>query len=79
MDPGVIVSSRKQQVWRSFYQLRSIFESAAKDTLKIAFFRSAVGSLLAYGLGAVPMTATREAALDASYRRLLRARLTRST
>lgn len=31
--------------------------------------------MLAYGLEAVPMSATREAAMNASYRRLLRATL----
>ena len=67
MDPDVIIASRKQQAWRALHQLRSIFDSAANDTLKIALFRSAVESVLAYGLEAVPMTATREAGLEASY------------
>ena len=75
MNADAVVDFRKQQAWRSLHQLRTIFQSSAKDSLKIALFRSAVESVLAYGLEAVPMTASREAALDASHRRLLRSAL----
>ena len=75
MNCDAILESRKQLAWRALYLLRSIFESAARDSLKIALFRSAVESVLSYGLEAVPMTESRAASLNGAYRRLLRAAL----
>ena len=72
MNPDNIIAERKAQAWRAAFLLRSLFNSAAKDEWKIRLFRSAVEPILLYSLEAVPLTPSRERALDASYRRLLR-------
>jgi hypothetical protein len=72
MSPDSIVAERRAQAWRAAYLLRAIFNSSARDTLKIRLFRAAVESILLYSLEAVPLTPSREQALDASYRSLLR-------
>uniref|UniRef100_A0A1I8GUQ0 Cystathionine beta-synthase n=1 Tax=Macrostomum lignano TaxID=282301 RepID=A0A1I8GUQ0_9PLAT len=71
-DPDAIVNNRKQLAWRASHLLRSISNCRiATDCLKVALFRSAVETVLTYGLEAVPMTATGEASLEAWHRHQL--------
>ena len=72
MRPDAIVAERRAQAWRAAYLLRALFNSSARDALKVRLFRSAVEPILLYGMEAVPMTPSRENAIDASYRALLR-------
>ena len=72
MSPDSIIATRKAQAWRAAYLLRHFFDSDARDDSKIRLFRAAVESVLLYGTEALPMTSTRERALDASYRALVR-------
>ena len=75
MSPDSIVADRKAQAWRATHLLRPIFNSPARDELKIKLFRATVESVLLYGMEAVPLTETRERALDAMHRSLLRGAL----
>ena len=72
LSPDTIVSDRRTQAWRAARMLRPIFNSSARDRLKMRLFRAAVEPILLYGMEAVPITETRERALDAHYRSLLR-------
>lgn len=72
MIPDVILVERKAKAWRAAYLLRALFNSSARDALKVRLFRSAVEPILLYGLEAVPMTPSRDSTIDASYRALLR-------
>ena len=72
MRPDSIVAERRAQAWRAAYLLRAFFNSGANEALKIRLFRTAVEPIFSYGLEAVPLTTTRESALNASYRALLR-------
>ena len=53
-------------------KLRSIFNSKANDTIKIGLCRSAVESMLLYGLECLPLTSTLQDKHDSAYRRILR-------
>ena len=53
-------------------KLRSIFNSKANDGIKIGLCRSAVESILLYGLECLPLTSTLQDKLDSAYRRILR-------
>ena len=75
VSPDSILADRKAQAWRASHLLRPIFDSSARDKIKVKLFRATVESVLLYGLEAVPMTQTRELALDATYRSLLRSAL----
>ena len=72
MSPDSILRDQRTQAWRASHLLRHIFNSSAEDALKLRLFRAAVEPILLYGLEAVPMTDTRQRALDAAYRSLLR-------
>jgi hypothetical protein len=72
MSPDGILAERRAQAWRGAYLLRPLFNSSARDALKVRLFRSAVEPIFLYGLEAVPITPSRERTLDASYRSLLR-------
>ena len=75
VSPDSILADRKAQAWRASHLLRPIFDSSARDGVKVRLFRATVESVLLYGLEAVPMTETRERALDAMHRSLLRSAL----
>ena len=53
-------------------KLRSIFNSKVNDSIKIGLCRSAVESILLYGLECIPLTLTLQDKLDSAYRRILR-------
>ena len=72
MLPDSILADRRAQAWRASYLLRKFFNSKARDDTKTRLFRAVVEPILLYGTEALPMTETRERALDASYRALLR-------
>uniref|UniRef100_A0A1I8HIG2 Reverse transcriptase domain-containing protein n=1 Tax=Macrostomum lignano TaxID=282301 RepID=A0A1I8HIG2_9PLAT len=72
MSPEAIIADRRTQAWRAMHHLRPIFTSGGRDDLKIHLFRAAVEPILLHGMEAVPMTTTRERALDAMHRNLLR-------
>ena len=52
-------------------KLRSIFNYYANDAIKIGLCRSAVESILLYGLECLPLTSTLHDKLDAACRRIL--------
>ena len=72
MSSEAIICDRRAQAWRASHLLRNFFNSSARDDTKVRLFRAAVEPILLYGLEAVPMTATRERAVDGLYRALLR-------
>ena len=51
---------------------RSIFNSKANDAIKIGLCRSAVESILLYGIECLPLTSTLKDKLDSACRRILR-------
>ena len=51
---------------------RSFFNPNANDAIKIGLCRSAVESILLYGLECLPLTSTAQHKLDSAYRRILR-------
>ena len=53
-------------------KLRSIFNHEANDAIKIGLCRSAIESILLYGLECLPLTSTLQDKLDSAYRRILR-------
>ena len=58
--------------WAAATNLRSIFNSKANDAIQIGLCRSAVESILLYGLECLPLTSTLQDKLDSAYRRILR-------
>ena len=64
--------SRLSKAWTAATKLRSIFNSKANDSIKIGLCRSAVESMLLYGLECLPLTLTVQDKLDSAYRRILR-------
>ena len=62
-----IVSDRRAQASRATKLLRPVFNSQARDSIKIRLFRATVETILFYGLEAVPMTETRERTLDGTH------------
>ena len=58
--------------WLAARRLAKIAFSKSHMSIKISLFRSAVESVLLYGLETVPLTATRAARLNATHRQLLR-------
>ena len=53
-------------------KLRSFFYSKANDSIKIGLCRSAVESILLYGIECLPLTSTLQDKLSAAYRCILR-------
>ena len=72
LDPDNLFGERRRLAWVAARSLRCIFHSPAKDITKVLIFRCIVETVLMYGLEAIPLTNTREAAMDASHRCLLR-------
>ena len=52
-------------------KLRSIFNSKTNDVIKIGLCRSAVESILLYGLECLPLTSILQDKLDSAHRRIL--------
>ena len=67
-----VFRSRLSKAWAAATKLRSIFNSKANDATKIGLYRSAVESILLYGLECLPLTSTLQDNLDSAYRRILR-------
>ena len=67
-----VFRSRLSKAWAAATKLRSIFNSKANDAIKIGLCRSAVESILFYGLECLPLTSTLQDKLDSAYRRILR-------
>ena len=67
-----VFRSRLSKAWASAIKLRSIFNSKANDAIKIGLCRSAVESILLYGLKCLMLTSTLQDKLDSAYRRILR-------
>ena len=67
-----VFRSRLSKAWASATKLRSIFNFKANDSIKIGLCRSAVESILLYGLECLPLTLTLQGKLDSAYRRILR-------
>ena len=60
--------SRLSKAWAVATKLCSIFNSKADDAIKIGLCRSAVESILLYGLECLPLTSTLQDKLDSAYR-----------
>ena len=67
-----VFRSRLSKAWAAATILRSIFNSKANDFIKIGLCRSAVESILFYGLECLPLTLTLQDKLDSAYRLFLR-------
>ena len=67
-----VFRSRLSKAWAAATKLRSIFNSKANDSIKIGLCRSAVESILLYGLEYIPLTLILQDKLDSAYRRILR-------
>ena len=72
LNPDKQFAERRKLAWVAARSLRQIFNSPASDCTKTRLFQSVVESVLLYGLEAIPITVTREAAMDRSHRCLLR-------
>ena len=72
INAETVFRSRLSKAWAAATKLRSIFNSKANDSIKIGFCRSAVESILLYGLECLPLTLTLQDKLDSAYRRILR-------
>ena len=66
-----VFRSRLSKAWAAATKLRSIFNSKANDAIKIGLCRSAVESILLYGLDCLPLTLTPQDKLDSAYRRIV--------
>ena len=66
-----VFRSRLSKALAAATKLRSIFSSKANDAIKIGLCRSAVESILLYGLECLPLTSTLQDKLDSAYRRIL--------
>ena len=60
------------KAWAAATKLHSIFNSKANDAIKIGLCRSAVESMLLYGLECLPLTSTLQDKLYSAYRHILR-------
>ena len=67
-----VFRSHLSKAWAAATKLRSILNSKANDAIKICLCRSAVESILLYGLECLPFTSTLQDKLDSAYRRILR-------
>ena len=67
----MVFRSRLSKAWAAATKLCSIFNSKANDAIKIGQCRSAVESILLYGLECLPLTSTFEDKLDSAYKRIL--------
>ena len=67
-----VFGSRLSKAWAAATKLRSILNSKANDAIKIGFYRSAVESILLYGLECLPLTFTLQDKLDSACRHVLR-------
>ena len=67
-----VFQSHLSKAWAAATKLRSIFNSKENYAIKIGFCRSAVESILLYGLECLPLTSTLQGKLDSAYRRILR-------
>ena len=67
-----VFRSRLSKAWAVATILRSIFNSKVNDAIKIGLCRSAVESILLYGLECLPLTSTLQDKLDSAYRRIFR-------
>ena len=67
-----VFRSRLSKAWAAATKLRSILNYQANDSTKIGLRRSAVQSILLYGLECLPLTLTLQDKLDSAYRRILR-------
>ena len=67
-----VFRSRLLMTWASTTKFRSIFNSKGNDVIKIGFCRSAVESILLYGLEILPLTSTLLDKIDSAYKRFLR-------
>ena len=63
---------RLSKAWAAAAKHRSIFNSKANDSIEIGLCRSAVESILLYGLECLPLTLTLQDKLDSAYIRILR-------
>ena len=63
---------RLSKAWAAATKLRSIFNSKANDAIEIGLCRSAVESILLYGLECLHETSTLQDKLDSTYGRILR-------
>ena len=61
-----VFRSRFSKAWADATKLRSIFNSKANDAINIGLCRSAVESMLLYGLGCIPLTSTLQDKLDSA-------------
>ena len=67
-----VFRSRLSKAWAAATKLRSIFNSKVDDAMKICLCRSAVESILLYGLECLPLTSELQDKLDSAYKRILR-------
>ena len=67
-----VFRSRSSKAWAAATKLRSIFSSKANDSIKIGLCRSAVESILLYGLECLPLISTLQDKLDSAYGRIFR-------
>ena len=67
-----VFRSRLSKELAAANKLRLIFNSKANDSIKIGLCRSAVESILLYGLECLPLTLTLQDKLDSAYRHILR-------
>ena len=67
-----VFRSRLSKAWAAATKLRSIFNSKTYDAIKIGLCRSAVESIMLYGLECLPLTSTLQDKLDSAFRRILR-------
>ena len=74
-DTHRIYQERRQLSWAAARALQPIFQSGARDSLKIRLLQAAVEPIFLYGLEALPMPPSLEEKLDASHRQLQRCAL----
>ena len=67
-----VFRSRLSKAWAAKTKLRSIFNFKANDAIKIGLSRSAVESILLYGLECLPLTSTLQNKLDSVFKRIIR-------
>ena len=66
-----VFRSHLSKAWAAATKLCSIFNSKVNDAIKIGLCRSAVESILLYGLECLPLTSKLQDNLDSAYRRIL--------
>ena len=67
-----VVYNRVLKAWGAAHHLTPIFNSSATDVIKLRLFRSAIETILCYGLESLPLSRSLCEKLDSSHRRLLR-------